>query len=122
MPAALAVDAPRAARVIEEFAFEIRDHPVVHQGGNILTLKVRYRYRDGLKLEEYPDFTKVAAQTEEFFARYPNQTDFWELVNLKLTTLLLENYAAFSSVTVEILVSPSSRIPYSRSSTVTRSR
>ena len=112
----------RPTRVQEHFEFEIRDLKVSHQGGNTLTLKVRYTYRTGLKPADYPDFRKLAETAEEFFRSYPNDGDFWEIVNLKLTMRFLREFPALASVTLEIQVAPTDRIPYSRSSTVTRTR
>ena len=109
-------------RVQERFEFELRDLKVAHQGGNTLTLKLRYDYRPGLKPAEYPDFRKLAQSCEEFFKGYPNDTDFWEILNLKLTARLLREFPALAAITVEIQVAPTERIPFPRSSTVTRSR
>ncbi len=109
-------------RAHERFEFELRDLKVAHQGGNTLTLKLRYDYRRGLKPADYPDFRKLAQTCEEFFKGYPNDADFWEILNLKLTARLLREFPALAAITVEIHVAPTERIPYPRASTVTRSR
>ena len=111
----------RATRVHEQFEFELRDVKVSHQGGNTLTLKIRYDYRGGLKPSEYPDFTVLAKACEDFLRTYPNDSDFWEIVNLKLTALLLHDFRALTSVTSEMRVAPTERIPFPRASTVSRS-
>jgi hypothetical protein len=111
-----------SGKVVEGFQFELRDRAVAHQGGNTLTLKVSYTYRPRLRVSEYPDFTLLARACEDFFASYPNQTDFWEILNLKLTKLLLAKYPALASITIEIHVAPSASISYPRASTVTRTR
>lgn len=108
--------------VAEGFQFEMRDLAVAHQGGNSLNLKVSYQYKLRLKADEYPDFTLLNRASEEFFAGYPNQTDFWEILNLKLTGALLEKFPALASITIEIRVAPTPRIPFPRASTVTRTR
>ncbi len=109
-------------RTQERFEFEIRDLKVTHQGGNALTLKLRYDYRRGLKPADYPDFRRIAQACEEFFTSYPNDADFWEVLNLKLTARLLREFPALESVTLEIHVAPTDRIPFPRTSIVTRSR
>ena len=109
-------------RISERFQFEIPKLAVAHQGGNELTLRVSYDYARGLKARDYPDFRQLALACEEFFRSYPNQTDFWEILNLKLTGNLLANFPAVASITVEIQVAPSARIPYPRASVVTRMR
>jgi hypothetical protein len=83
---------------------------------------LRYTYRTGLKAADYPDFRKLAETTEEFFRSYPNDGDFWEIVNLKLTAKLLRDFPALVNLTVEIHVMPTDRIPFARTSTVTRTR
>lgn len=110
------------AGVTERFQFEIRDLTVAHQGGNHLNLEASYQYKAGLKAEEYPDFTLLIRACEEFFAGYPNETDFWEILNLKLTSALLEKFPTLTSITMKIHVAPTTRIPYARASTVTRDR
>ncbi len=120
-PATLRALEPRSS-VVERFEFELRDRAVAHQGGNALNLKVTYTYQPRLKPAAYPDFTLLARACDEFFASYPNRTDFWEILNLKLTSLLLAKFPALASITVEIHVAPTASIPYPRSSTVTRTR
>jgi hypothetical protein len=112
----------RTARVQEQFEFEMRDLKVAHQGGNTLTLKLRYDYRPGLKAMEYPDFRRLAQACEDFFKTYPNDADFWEIVNLKLTARLLREFPALARITMEIQVAPTDRIAFPRASTVTRTR
>ena len=120
-PATVCALEPRG-RVVERFEFELRDRAVAHQGGNTLNLKVTYLYQPRLKLADYPDFTQLVRACEEFFANYPNRTDFWEILNLKLTRLLLAKFPALASITIEIHVAPTASIPYPRTSTVTRFR
>lgn len=113
---------PIGIRVQEQFEFELRDLKVAHQDGNTLTLKLRYDYRRGLRAADYPDFRKLAQSCEDFFKGYPNDTDYWEILNLKLTARLLREFPALASITVAIHVAPTERIPFPRASTVTRSR
>ena len=79
-------------------------------------------YRPGLKARDYPDFTSLARTTQEFLQTYPNDTDFWEILNLKLTDMLLHEYPALAAITIEIQVAPTEKIPFPRASMVTRSR
>jgi hypothetical protein len=113
---------PRSTRVQEQFEFVMQDLKVAHQGGNTLTLTLRYDYRPGLQSAEYPDFRRLARACEEFFKSYPNDTDYWEILNLKLTARLLREFPAVAKMTVEIQVAPTDQIPFPRTSTVTRTR
>ena len=108
--------------LMEEFSFLIRDFKVTHQGGNTLNINVRYRYKANTLVSDYPDFRLIAKDIETFLTNYPNDTDYWEIVNKKITLLLLDKYSALASVTSEIEVSPTTTVPYLRSSIVTRTR
>lgn len=109
-------------RLIEEFSFLIKDFKVDHQGPGVLNITVKYRYRAGIQLKDYPDFRWLAKDIESLLTNYPNETDYWEIVNKKITAMLLEKYVALISVTSQIDVAPSTDVPYFRTSTVTRSR
>ena len=105
----------------EEFSFLIQDFKMNHQSEvNNLNIKVRYRYENGIIESKYPDFRAVLKDIEDFLNNYPNKVDYWEIVNKKLTLMVLKKYPAIESITSEIQVSPSQKVPYSRSSIVTR--
>jgi len=89
---------------------------------NNLNIKVRVRYENGIIESKYPDFRAIAKDIEDFLNNYPNKTDYWEIVNKKLTLLVLKKYPMLSSITSEIQVSPSQKVSYLRSSIVTRSQ
>ena len=109
--------------VIEEFSFAIPDFKMDHQTEiNNLNIKVRYTYVFNIGDKDYPDFRLLASDVKEFLRNYSNKTDYWEVLNKKLTLMLVRKYAALSSLTSEIVVSPSQLVPYSRCSIVTRKR
>lgn len=109
--------------LIEEFSFLIKDFKIDHQGEhNNLNITIRYRYRGGVTKAEYPDFTLVLKDIETMLTNYPNKDDYWEIVNKKITLMVLERYRAITRVTSEIQVSPSRNTPYLRSSIASRDR
>ncbi len=109
--------------LIEEFSFLIKDFKIDHQGEhNNLNITIRYRYKAGVTKAEYPDFTLVLKDIEGMLTNYPNEDDYWEIVNKKITLMVLEKYPAITSITSEIQVSPSRNTPYLRSSIATRER
>ena len=108
--------------LVEEFSFVIKEIKVTHQGGNTLRINVRYRYKANISVTDYPDFRLIAKDIETFLTDYPNDSDYWEIVNDKITLLVLHKYSALASVTSEIEVSPTTTVPYSRSSIATRTR
>ena len=107
----------------EEFSFLIEDFKINHQSEvNNLNIKVRVRYENGISESKYPDFRAIAKDIEDFLNNYPNKVDYWEILNKKLTLLMLKKYPMLSSITSEIQVSPSQKVGYLRSSIVTRSQ
>ena len=107
--------------LIEEFSFLIQDFKMNHQGeNNNLNIKVRYCYESGISDSEYPDFLSVAKDIQGFLTNYPNDGDYWEIVNKNLTQMVLEKYPVLSSITTEMQVSPSRLNSYTRSSIATR--
>jgi hypothetical protein len=105
----------------EEFFFLIQDFKMAHQSEvNNLNIKVRYQYESGITESKYPDFRAVLKDIEDFLNNYPNKVDYWEILNKKLTLMVLKKYPMFESITSEIQVSPSQKVAYLRSSIVTR--
>ncbi|BAU12405.1 hypothetical protein LEP3755_29340 [Leptolyngbya sp. NIES-3755] len=119
----------------EAWEFKFDDYAIDHQGGATINLTIDYDYIDGIGIEdplEYPEFTQIYNYIDNFLKTYPNETDFWEIVNKNLVTDLLTkpipttfgfDYQlsdVVDSLTVEIDVLPgSSNIPIARSSIVT---
>ncbi len=83
----------------EEFSFVIQDFKMNHQSEvNNLNIKVRYRYENGIKESEYPDFRAILKDIEDFLNKYPNKVDYWEILNKKLTMMALKKYPMLSSI------------------------
>jgi hypothetical protein len=107
----------------EEFSFLLQDFKVNHQSEvNNLNIKVRVCYENNISEVKYPDFQAIAKDIEDFLNNYPNKADYWEILNKKLTLLVLKKYSMIENITSEIQVSPSEKVSYTRSSIVTRSR
>ena len=112
-----------ASALVEEFSFLIKDFRMDHQGqANNLNITISYRYAANITKADYPDFRWLAKDVETLLNDYPNEDDYWEIVNKQITALLLKKYAGIVSVTCEIKVDPTSVVPYTRSSRVTRER
>lgn len=112
-----------AGSPVEEFSFLIKDFRMDHQGqNNNLNISISYRYVANISKADYPDFRWLAKDIETFLTTYPNEDDYWEILNKQVTTLLLKKYRGLSMVTSDIKVDPSSVVLYTRSSRVTRER
>ena len=109
--------------LVEQFSFLIKDFEIDHQGEkNNLSITIRYRYKAHISNAEYPDFTVITGDIETLLTNYPNKTDYWEIVNKRITLMVLEKYPAVASITSELQVSPSPKNTYLRSSIVKRER
>lgn len=121
--AAPAVVYSQTGTPVEEFSFLIKDFRMDHQGqSNNLNISISYRYVSNITKADYPDFRWLAKDVETLLSSYPNKDDYWEIVNKQITSLLLTKYKGLASVTCEIKVDPTSVVPYTRSSRVTRER
>ena len=109
--------------LVEEFTFLIKDFKIDHQGEtNNLNITIRYRYKAGISKPEYPDFTVIAKDIETLLTNYPNDDDYWEILNKRITLMVLDKYPALTRITSELQVSPSPKNHYLRSSITTRER
>ena len=114
---------PNDSSLSEEFSFLIKDLKDDHQGElNNVNISVSFRYVVNIANSEYPDFRLLAKDVEVFLTDYPNEKDYWEIVNKNLTSLLLTKYPMIKSITVELTLDPTRLDPYTRSSRVTRER
>lgn len=109
--------------LIEEFSFLIKDFKIDHQTETSnLNISISYRYVNDIANSAYPDFRLLAKDVETFLTNYPNEDDYWEVVNKQLTLLLLKKYPEITRLTCEMKVDPTRLDPYSRSTRVTRVR
>lgn len=121
--ASQAAKQPRTGPPTEEFSFTLKDFKIDHQGEtNTLNIFISYRYVPNIANADYPDFRWLAKDVATLLTNYPNEDDYWEIVNKQITSLLLAKYPAVASVTCELRVEPSRQVPYTRSSRVTRER
>jgi hypothetical protein len=117
----------------ESWVFSLDDYAVQHQGVHVIDLDISYDYRPGLGLTnpfEYPNFVPIANFVNDFILSYPNETDFWEILNRKLVGALLTEaiptpYGSdyrlgemVDDLAITLTVHPYTAIPYSRASTV----
>ena len=109
----------------ESFEFELPSYQIKHQGEAMLDIGINYRYIDNPELDPnvYPDFVPIAKKVDQFLTNYPNETDYWEIVNRNLTQFLLNEYPTLSSIRTNIdIYLGSSNEFYPRSSIVTLTR
>ena len=129
---------PEAGEVVldETFSFELVDYEIEHQGQAVIDMQVDLDLKEGIGEDnpfEYPDFTPIRDFITDFLVNYPNETDFWEILNKNLAeTLLTESIPTpfgveynldevLDAITIDIDVQPgSSGIDTPRSSKITQ--
>lgn len=105
----------------EEFSFAIQDFKMNHQTQiNNININFRYCYETGIENSKYPDFRALVKDIQDSLNNYPNEEDYWEIVNKNLTLMVLKKYPMLASVTNEMQISPTGLVPFLRSSIVSR--
>jgi hypothetical protein len=107
----------------ETFAFQVPTYAIQHMGGAILNIKLAYRLTpDAIAKNDYPDFMPITKEIDHYLTQYPNETDYWEIVNKNLVQHLLSTYPQMSSLNLELGVMPTPKASFSRFSTVRHTR
>ena len=105
---------------LNESSFTIENYPIEHQGKNTLDIRIDYRQKDNQKSATIFQEQTFAHQLHQLIFNYPNETDFWEVLNYQLTQELLAQNPNLSSISITLAVYPNQEFPYYRASTVTR--
>ncbi|ESA32149.1 hypothetical protein N836_26525 [Leptolyngbya sp. Heron Island J] len=105
-----------------EFIQDIETSPfsllVPHQGMiSHIRLSLKYGLKDDSRGLESAILIRDAA---ELLMNYPEEYDYWEVVNLSITQNLLEQYSQLEHITLELEILPREHVPYHCISTVTR--
>ena len=109
---------PNEAQLTEKGNFAVANYPIAHQGLNNLNFDVNYKYREGIQNFQYPDFVPIYKTIDSLLVNYPNETDFWEIVNKNLTQKVLAENPALDALQIGIEVLPTNRLPFDRASIV----
>ncbi len=102
---------PSDAQLGQKWNFSLANYPIEHQGLNNLNIDVNYKYKDGIQNSKYPDFLPIYKSIDNFLVNYPNETDFWEIMNKNLTEKVLAENQTIASVTVDLDVLPTEKLP-----------
>lgn len=93
----------------EIFTFQIPNYADA-QNGAVLNIKVAYRLTpEAIAKNDYPDFIPIRKEVITYLTNYPNNADFWEIVNKNLAKRLLDKYPQISSLSIELEVMPTLR-------------
>ncbi len=109
---------PNEAQLTEKGNFAVANYPIAHQGLNNLNFDVNYKYREGIQNFQYADFVPIYKTIDSLLVNYPNETDFWEIVNKNLTQKVLAENPGLDALQIGIEVLPANRLPFDRASIV----
>jgi hypothetical protein len=107
----------------EIFSFQVPTYAIQHMGGAILNIKLTYRLSpEAIGKNDYPDFVPIVKEIDHYLTKYPNETDYWEIVNKNLAKHLIKTYPQMDSLNLELGVMPTPKAAFARSSTVRHTR
>ena len=123
---AVADNLEKCAANQENFGFTLPDYPIEHQGWAMLDIAIDYRLAetspDEIKPEIYPNFVPIVEKIDKFMKEYPNETDYWEIVNKKLAQSILDEYPTIVSIKIRIDVNHTLGANYNRHSIITMTK
>ena len=76
----------------ETFSFSIEDYYIEHQGTAILDVDVTLDFKKSKgqrQPEDYYEFQQIIHYIDNYLVDYPNETDYWEILNTNLATSLI---------------------------------
>lgn len=100
--------------------FWVSGYALEHQHmANTINIAVDYTLKDTIPALHKSNSTAWFNRITKFLIEYPNEDDFWEVVNRELTQTMLQEHPELRSLTISLEVLPRATIPYSCISTVT---
>lgn len=107
----------------EIFAFQMPNYATSLQGGEVLNFTVTYRVTpEASTKNDYPDLIPLTKEIDRYLNTYPNNNDYWEIINKKLVQHLLDQYPQMSSLSIELKIPPKLQEPFARTSIVSNTR
>lgn len=110
---------------MKDWSFAVNGYSVYHgKTVNTLNIAIRYTLKDeaadtDISNPDPSNFTSLLNQVTEFLTHYPNEDDYWEVINRNLTEATLRKNPSLSSLTIKLEVLPGANFPYTRATTVT---
>ncbi|MGV2830398.1 hypothetical protein [Myxosarcina sp. GI1(2024)] len=110
--------------ILRKNQLTIENYQIKHQGTKTLNIRLEYSYHYELTVVNYLSTDLIYRQLNLLLLNYnyPNEEDFWEVMNCYLTDRILRLNPMLSEVTIAIAVHPNSEFPYHRSTTVNQTK
>jgi len=100
-------------------SFSITEYAIQHQGDNHLNISVTFSDQEMDLTKEANLIEAIHRQINNFLTNYPNESDFWEILNQKLVRTVFTSHPIMSSITIKLEVLPTEKFPNIRTTTVT---
>jgi len=99
----------------EQVGFSVRNLRICHQNEwRNMTVDLEY---DVDSMQNPVDVQKVKKHVLEFLNNYPNQADFWEIMNTKLIRSLIDLFPEIRSLRSKLSLAPDRTLSFHRAST-----
>lgn len=95
----------------------LQGYEITHQGDHILNLNVSYQWDAPQRILASPP-NELQSFIEHFLVTYPNEDDYWEMVNRNLVIALSEAYPGLVNIIIKIDVEPCGQFPHRRGTVV----
>lgn len=108
----------------ESYSIEIEHFNVdLDSAKRFVNVTATWKFKSNPTQNDYLDSNVVNFDIKEFLTNYPNKkTDFWEVINRKLTQHLMQKYTQIRALSIKIEVPKSKTDPYEHYSLVEASR
>jgi hypothetical protein len=113
-----------ALTVKETFGFKLSNVSFDHfwRKSQINEVVVSLQYKKGILNSEYPNIVEVEGFLRSYLKEYPQQDDYWEIVNKNLSIALLNKFKMIDKITIFMTMPAGGNTPYPRVSEVTIER
>jgi hypothetical protein len=105
---------------MQNWSFAVKGYTVKHQHiVNTVNVVVKYSLQGSSTTLNISNFMSLPNRITQFFVEYPNEDDYWEVVNRRLTEMILREHPEMRSLTISLEVLHRDTIPHTGISTVT---
>jgi hypothetical protein len=90
-PGVAGASSPHSSRAAkEDFMFQVMHFRTADQGGDTFNFYLRYRYRTGLPVAQYPNFVSIRRMLLRYMA--PKRTAYIEVLNTRICTRIKNRF------------------------------
>lgn len=105
---------------MQNWSVSVKGYAVEHHHmANTVNIAVKYALKESSTALNTANFMPLLNRVTQFLVEYPNENDYWEVVNRRLTETILQEHPEIRSLTISLEVLPRDPIPYTGISTVT---